>query len=491
MSTKKAFGDFQTPGRLATRVIVLIAELFGTPDCVIEPTAGLGAFLKSSVACWGNSPKYEGYEINRKYVELARNALKQYGIEILHRDFFSEDWKANLARSGKSRVLVIGNPPWVTNADLGQLGSKNLPTKTNFQGLRGLDACTGKSNFDIAEWMLIRLIEALPSEGAIAMLCKTMTARKVLRYFWKTGRGREGTSLFHIDTKAEFDVAVDACLLFTTGKRTDERIATIYHDLDTASASTRFGFMDGGLVSDIDAYQAHRYLDGGPSAYIWRSGVKHDAAKVMEFTRDGHKLTNGFGEVVDLEEHYAFPLLKSSDLGNGRLDIRRAVLVTQRHTSDDTTEIKHKAPKTWQYLMSHADALDRRKSAIYKKRPRFSVFGIGSYSFAPWKIAISGLYKNISFVIVPPCDQRPVMVDDTCYSIPCQSQDEAALLYELLSSGAAQAFLQSLIFTDSKRPITIDVLRRLSFVELARDLGTLDELQQFVHALSATPGSHY
>jgi len=40
--------------------------------------------------------------------------------------------------------------------------SENLPKKSNFQGLRGLDARTGKSNFDIAEWMLIRLIEALP-----------------------------------------------------------------------------------------------------------------------------------------------------------------------------------------------------------------------------------------------------------------------------------------------------------------------------------------
>ena len=91
--------------------------------------------------------------------------------------------------------------PWVTNSDLGQLGSSNLPKKTNFQGLRGFDARTGKSNFDIAEWMLIRLIEALPSTGAIAMLCKTITARKVLRHFWKTDDGRENCHLFHIDAR--------------------------------------------------------------------------------------------------------------------------------------------------------------------------------------------------------------------------------------------------------------------------------------------------
>ncbi|MBW1678100.1 MAG: SAM-dependent methyltransferase [Deltaproteobacteria bacterium] len=489
MGAKKEYGDFQTPDSLATRVVALVAELFGTPEMVVEPTVGLGAFLKASAERWEEDSEYIGYEINKVYVDLARKSLRQFGVQILQGDFFNEDWRFNIARSAKSRILIIGNPPWVTNSDLGQLGSKNLPQKSNFQGLRGFDARTGKSNFDIAEWMLTRLIEALPSEGAIAMLCKTMTARRVLRHFWKTDGGREGSRLFHIDAKAEFDVAVDACLFFTTGKHSDPRIATVYSDLDTTSAWTRFGFLDGGLVSDIDAYQAHKNLDGGSSTYTWRSGVKHDAAKVMEFTRNGKKLINGLGEPVDIEQDYVFPLLKSSDLGNGRIVIRKAVLVTQRHTGDDTTEIEQKAPRTWEYLMCHKDILDGRKSSIYRNRPRFCVFGIGPYSFAPWKIAISGLYKNMSFVVVPPCDDRPVMVDDTCYFIPCQSKEEAYLLFELLSSEEAKAFLKSLVFVDSKRPITVDVLRRVSFVELARNLGKLDELRNFVYSNSVSEGA--
>lgn len=164
MSKKKEFGDFQTPQGLATRTVALVAELFGKPHIVIEPTAGLGAFLKASSEHWQGHAEYEGYEINQEYVDFARDSLSRLGVRVLHRDFFTEDWKANIARSGKSRVLIIGNPPWVTNSALGQLGSKNLPSKTNFQGLRGMDARTGKANFDIAEWMLIRLMEALPTD---------------------------------------------------------------------------------------------------------------------------------------------------------------------------------------------------------------------------------------------------------------------------------------------------------------------------------------
>jgi hypothetical protein len=481
MSEKNEFGDFQTPRDLARQVVGLVHQLYGVPDLVIEPTAGLGSFLKEASDKWKALAQYEGYEINPEYVRRAGEAASQFGVRFFHCDFFSENWKAKLSRLGNRRVLIIGNPPWVTNSDLGLIGSNNLPAKSNFQGLRGMDARTGKSNFDIAESMLIKLVDALPEDGALAMLCKTMTARKVLRHFWKTEGGREGAKLFQIDAKAHFGVSVDACLLYISGRRSSDRVAAVYSDLTTQSPSTGFGFIDGELVSDINLYNRYKRFSGGSSLYAWRSGIKHDAAKIMEFHRSGDTLVNGYGELVDIESDYVFPLLKSSDLGNGRTYLRKSVLVTQSHTGDDTLEIKRKAPKTWNYLVTHGEDLDNRKSSIYTNRPRFSVFGIGPYSFSPWKIAISGLYKKLSFVVVPPYEGRPVMVDDTCYSIACQSEEEASLLVELLTSPMANKFLQSLIFTDSKRPITVDLLRRVSFVELARELGRLEELQRYVN----------
>lgn len=132
--------------------------------------------------------------------------------------------------------------------------------------------------------------------------------------------------------------------------------------------------------------------------------------------------------------------------------------------------------------IDHAAILNGRKSSIYKNRPRFSVFGIGKYSFSSWKVAISGLYKSFSFSVVPPLASRPVMVDDTCYSIPCNTEAEARLLCDLLSSEPALAFLRSLVFADAKRPITIDVLRRISFVSVAQQLGRLEELEQFIYS---------
>ncbi len=47
-------------------------------------------------------------------------------------------------------MAVIGNPPWVTNSRQGKNSSLNVPLKSNIYGLKGIDAITGKSNFDIS-----------------------------------------------------------------------------------------------------------------------------------------------------------------------------------------------------------------------------------------------------------------------------------------------------------------------------------------------------
>jgi len=158
----------------------------------------------------------------------------------------------------------------------------------------------------------------------------------------------------------------------------------------------------------------------------------------------------------------------------------RWMLVTQRTVGESTIPIKYKAPRTWAYLDDHGELFAKRKSSVYKNRPRFSIFGVGEYSFAPWKVAISGLYKRLHFAVVDPYAGKPVVFDDTCYFIPCQGEKEARYLAGLLNSEVAKQFFGSFIFWDAKRPITIDILKRLDLLELARELGTEDTARSFL-----------
>jgi len=160
----------------------------------------------------------------------------------------------------------------------------------------------------------------------------------------------------------------------------------------------------------------------------------------------------------------------------------RYVLVTQRKPSDDTAEVEKLAPKTWAYLTAHADVLDQRRSIIYQKRPRFSVFGVGDYTFSPWKVAISGLYKNCRFDVVGEHHGKPIVLDDTCNFIPCASEKEARFMCELLNSDVCQRFLRSLVFLDAKRPVTIDILNRIDLKRVAEHMNKATEAQEFLSA---------
>jgi hypothetical protein len=490
MSTKKEFGDFQTPTSLANEVVGLIDSLLGAPSKVIEPTAGQGTFLDAAEMKWGRDANYQGFEINPVYVKECQEKFAKRNISITQQDFFLADWKSILSQNNSSeRTLLLGNPPWVTNSGLGVMASANLPTKTNFKRMRGFEAKTGSANFDIAEWMIIQLVEYLSPQDALAMLCKTTTARRVLKHLWKTKGGFADSALFRIDAKHHFDVAADACLLFITGKPISKMQAAIYPALSLHNKSADFGLINGNLVSDIAKYNDYRDIDKG-STYTWRSGIKHDAAQIMELRIQDDHYINGLGEEVYIEQDYVYPLLKSSDIANGRITPQRSVIITQTAMGECTQKIKQLAPQTWAYLESHNKQLENRQSSIYKNREKYAIFGIGEYTFSPWKVAISGLYKNSRFVAIPPRDNRPVMVDDTCYFISCQSQDEANLICEFLNSSHCQNFMTSLVFNDSKRPVTSDILRRISLVALAQRLNRTEAILPYLQNCKITEAKH-
>ena len=475
---RQEYGDFQTPLKLAHEVCSLLLKGGCDPVSIIEPTCGVGNFLVAALQAFPGVEHGLGMDINPDYVCKAKAAVDAVpgarSVNVLQGDVFDAEWQL-IAEPMPDPLLIIGNPPWVTNTALGLLGSSNTPEKINFQKHRGIDAITGKGNFDISEWMIIKLLELMQGHRAtLAMLCKTTVARKVLYHSWKTGHRIERAHIYPIDSATHFGITADACLLVVTVASVAKGVPTldcnVYNSLSDHSVKSVVGYEDGRLLSDASLYQRWKHLEGrGP--YTWRSGIKHDCAKIMELRGYGGEYENGLGERVSLEKDYLFPMLKSSDI-NKRFQSSpsRFMLVTQRYIGEDTAVIQHLAPKTWKYLEDHSEVLDRRASSIYHNRPRFSVFGVGEYAFGPWKVGISGFYKNMNFTVVGPFSDKPVVFDDTCYFLSCQTRNEATAVAEILNSEIAQEFFSALVFWDSKRPVTAEVLQRLDLAAAAREL---------------------
>jgi len=465
--TRQALGDWQTPVALAEAVLARVARMGGpAPAVVLEPTCGEGAFLVAAARRFEGA-RLAGYELNERHAAIARARLPGPRAEVTVADFFHVDWERALSALAEP-ILVTGNPPWVTSATLGSLGARNLPEKSNLKGLSGLDALTGKSNFDVSEWMILRLLAALQGRRAtLAMLCKTAVARRVIELAaakrWDVRPG----GLWGIDARRHFRAAVDAVLFVCeTGAPARSGEGWPCHaSLDAPDRLSTMAVVDGALIADAESVARTAHL-AGRSKPTWRSGLKHDCARVMELAVEGRGFRNGLEERVDIEAELVFPLMKSSDVAHGVTHRARAVIDPQRTLGEDTASLERRAPRAWRYLAAHRDLLSARKSSIYRGQPDFAIFGIGPYSFSPWKVAISGLYKRCAFTLIGPEGDRPVMLDDTCYFLPFEREADAREAWSALQSPLARDFLAGRIFWDAKRPINKAILQQLDLEAL-------------------------
>ena len=503
------YGDFQTNEDLANKVILHLVSKNISPKIIVEPTCGKGNFIVACLKNFSNIKNIFGIEIYKPYVwETKFNIVDFFlshpnsnkpKISVAHCNVFDFDFKQiekefskKILPSGKdlggADILIIGNPPWVTNSKLGSLNSvgrqsANLPKKTNFKNHSGLDAMTGKGNFDIAESITITMLETFQRmKGHLLLLVKNSVIKNIVFDQTKNKYNIASIEKHCIDSKKEFNVSVEASLFYcklNTKPEFDCTEFNFYNSVPSPSERVRerlkFGWLDRKFVSNIDTYIHTKEIDG-ECPFIWRQGLKHDCSSIMELDKaggnslNGHYV-NGLSEEVELEDDLVYGLLKSSDLKNTVIDqTRKFTIVTQRKVGQETGYIKYDYPKTYQYLTAHQANFEARKSSIYNNKPLFSIFGIGDYSFKPYKVAISGLYKTFHFTLILPQAGKPVMLDDTCYLIGFDKIEFAVYALILLNSETTKQFLQSVTFADAKRTFTKDALMRIDLLELAKTI---------------------
>ncbi len=483
------YGDFQTNEDLAKKVTLFLENKTANPKIIIEPTCGKGNFIVASLSTFPNIEYVFGIEIYKPYIwETKFNIIEFYlnnpkdkkpQISIIHCDVFDYDFKS-LAKKYSNKVLpsgedlegaellVIGNPPWVTNSKLGSLNSSNLPKKSNFKNHSGLDAMTGKGNFDIAEFITLKMLDLFQNiKGNLLLLVKNSVVKNIVSDQAKNKYSISEIEKHCIDSKKEFNVSVEASLFYCKLKTKTQNYCTEYNFYNNQNPTLQFGWLDDKFVSNIGTYFHTKNIDG-ECPFVWRQGLKHDCSSIMELDKVNGHFVNGLNEEIKLEEDLVYGLLKSSDLKNTVINqTRKFTIVTQKKVGQETKYIRDEFPKTFQYLTDHQDSFNARKSSIYNNKPAFSIFGIGDYSFKPYKVAISGLYKTFHFTLILPQNEKPVMLDDTCYLIGFDKIEFAVYALILLNSEKTVQFLQSVTFADAKRTFTKDVLMRIDLLELA------------------------
>ncbi len=473
MSGKREYGDYQTPVNFTERVCLYLKDYRHIkPSAIVEPTCGVGNFLKSSLLF--QADEYYGIDINPEYCEICKNSINDDKVRIINADFFAFSSKTLI--KDRRQILIVGNPPWVTNSTLSALGSDNLPVKANFKRLKGIDAITGASNFDICEYIILQLInEYKNTNTVIAMLCKTSVARNVFKELKRNYIAFASCDILEFDASRVFGINASACVLLIhlADKMISSNICNVYDFEHPGIVKSHFGYSNGQFYSNLDTDIED--FDGR-CCFEWRQGIKHDCSKVMELTVRNGTFQNGQKKTVQIEDDIVFPLIKSSMFKTPVIhSFSKFVIVTQKKSREETEHIKKELPKTWGYLNNNIEFFENRKSSIYRGAPPFSMFGVGDYSYSKYKVGVSGFYKQPLFSVLYSDDKKPVMTDDTSYFICFDNYDMAYVAMLLLNSEKVQKFLPSIAFLDAKRPYTKKVLERIDFHKIVNSL-SIDEL---------------
>jgi hypothetical protein len=97
---------YATPQPLADAITSKLRETIGTPDIIIEPSAGTGAFVRAARATW------PGVRIDAIEPHQEPGVLLAAGASSAVRATWEEGIRAPAVPWSSGRVLILGNPPY-------------------------------------------------------------------------------------------------------------------------------------------------------------------------------------------------------------------------------------------------------------------------------------------------------------------------------------------------------------------------------------------
>jgi len=198
-----------------------------------------------------------------------------------------------------------------------------------------------------------------------------------------------------------------------------------------------------------------------------------------------------------VEPDLVYPLVRGRDVKKWFVDFenRYIILPHDPKTAKPLNEmtIKTQFPNTYDYFNRFKKALETRSihKLWGKNNPFYTVYDIGVYTFAPYKVvwkriagAITG--KAISFVcaVITPINGKPVIVDDSTILVDTDDINEAYYLAGILNSLPSRTIIASYSYELRQETHIIDFIKIPKFDPLNKTHIKIAELSRRAHELS-------
>ena len=491
-TTRRVFGEYYTPPGLASLAVDETLDGIGT---VIDPGCGAGAFLVAAVRYLRDRnvdaaeclDRVCGVDVNPVAVRSAKAALLvELGDEldgsirlpVVHGDSLGllPDLTPDVTRAD----AVVGNPPWIPWERLPERVKerwRNGPIdRLGLFERTGADARLGFANDDIGLSFALTCTDRYrrPGGRAAFVLKRDLLVGPTGRQLRAGNLGDDGVGVVRVhdfgSSRPFADVDADAAL-FVLGEDAPETVpATVWAATDDRPRFDSRDAMESTLDGTETAYRPvadpgsawvradaeRRAL--GACEYTIRHGVKDDAKAVFSLDRETAR---------SLEPDHVFPYLRSKHVVKYGLFGHDLHLVPERRAGDgDAERLRRDCPRTYDYLDERRDRLDARGSSWFDAGPFYSLFGVGPYTWADYKVVWCRLgfkphFAVVSTVTDPDLGERPVVPGDHCMFVATDDGDEAHYLCALLNSGPYQRCLRDLA-EGGKASLTKAVVSELS-----------------------------
>jgi len=494
---RHVLGEYYTPDWLAEKLLTAtLGRDLGDPSRqALDPACGSGTFLvllikhiRRRVASGAISPRralefilrnVTGCDVHPLAVQAARtNYLLALGdlLRFTREPVDIPVYEADSILCPPSRLtescdFLIGNPPWINWQHLSEdQRCATMPLWQHYslfpKRRHGMQTILGAAKYDLSMLMIYAAADRfLRPGGRLGFIISQTLLKSSAGQGFRRFRLPDGTPLCVCGVEdlvklKPFDSAANrtATLVLEKGRETEYPVEYLHH---TAAAQHSW------RAQPISADRSSPWISAapatlaaltrilGPSPYRAREGVNTGGAnavfwidvqsrsrclvKVRNVT-EGARNTAASTRAT-LEAPLVYALLRGRSVARWSAVAEHSILLTHRPgmklRAIPEAEMRRDFPRAWAYLKRFEPMLRRRpayKRYFRQDAPFYSMFNIGDYTFAPWKVVWREQALPFTAAVVGPSREALVIADHKLMIMPTGSEAEAHYLCGALNS---------------------------------------------------------
>jgi hypothetical protein len=252
--------------------------------------------------------------------------------------------------------------------------------------------------------------------------------------------------------------------------------------------------------SEYRAYEGAN--SGGANAVYWLEILtrRPDGLLVVRNVTEGAK-REVEAITTDLEADLVYPLLRGRDVQRWQAQPSLHILMVQdpkKRRGLDEQLVQQRYPKTWTYLKRFEEVLRERSgfkryftrtqgSQVVETGPFYSMFNVGDYTFAPWKVVWPNMGDRIDAAVISALNGKPVLPQHIISLVSLDDAAEAHYIAALVNSTPFQFTAHAYSQSGGKSFGTPEILDKISIPKFVSNNVThnaLSQLSQRAHELA-------